>query len=137
MAQARVVESIEASVEAVWTILGNFAGMGPGPGITAVSYDGEGVGMTRTIETPNGKIIERLETHDSDNHTFSYVILNDDSPLPFSGYRAEVTLAATGTGTQVTWVGTFEPKGVEEAKAVAIASGIYSGGIAGARKALT
>jgi hypothetical protein len=36
----------------------------------------------------------------------------------------------------VNWSGTFEPKGADEAAASKVVRGIYTGGIAGARKAL-
>ena len=136
MTQAKVEQSIAADIEAVWNILGNFAGIEPGPGIEAVAYEGEGVGMLRTITLPNGTVVERLTAHDAARHTFTYAIINDDSPLPFADYSATVTLTAQDGGTHVDWTGTFEPRGVDEAKAIAIASGIYQGGIARAAKVL-
>ena len=137
MAQAKVVETVAAQADAVWEILGNFAGMQPGPGIDAVDYEGEGVGMVRTIRTPNGIIVERLENHDAGLRTFTYAIINDDGPLPFSDYSATVNITDNGDATcTVDWTGTFEPRGVEEEKAIRIASGIYNGAIKGAKKTL-
>lgn len=137
MAQAKVVEKIDAPVDAVWQMLGNFSGLQAGPGIDSVEYEGEGVGMVRTICMPNGKVVERLEVHDADARTFTYAIINDDGPLPFANYSATVNMTDNGDGTTtVDWTGTFEPRGVNEEKAIKIASGIYSGAIQGARKAL-
>ena len=137
MAQAKVVETIEANADAVWQELGNFSGIQPGPGIDSVDYEGEGVGMVRTIRTPNGNVVERLENHDAQARTFTYAIINDDSPLPFADYSATVNMTDNGDGTTtVDWTGTFEPRGVNEEKATKIASGIYAGAIQGARKAL-
>ena len=138
MAQAKVVETIDAEAEAVWQQLGDFAGMGPGPGIDGVDYEGEGVGMVRTIRTPGGNIVERLENHDASARTFTYAIINDDGPLPFANYSATVKIADNGDGTTtVDWTGTFDSHGVDDAKAIKIASGIYARAIQGARSALT
>jgi carbon monoxide dehydrogenase subunit G len=138
MTEAKVVEKIAASADDVWQRLGDFAGIQAGPGIDSVAFEGEGVGMVRTINTPNGAVVERLENHDASARTFTYAIINDDSPLPFANYSATVNIADNGDGTTtVDWTGTFEPRGVDEAKAIKIASGIYTGAIQGARKALT
>ncbi len=137
MSEAKVVDTVKAPVEAVWQALSDFAGIKPGPGIDAVDYEGEGVGMVRHIHMPNGVVSERLEIHDGDAHTFKYVILNDDSPLPFTDYSATVTMQDNGDGsTTVDWTGVFNPRDIEEDKAIGIAKGIYSGGINRAKKAL-
>jgi hypothetical protein len=134
MAQVKVVEKINAAVDSVWALLGNFADIKPGPGIEAVDYQGEGVGMTRAIHLTNGTIVERLEQHDAATKTFSYSIINEDSPLPFSNYSANVRLKADeGDTTTVEWVGNFEPRDIAEEKAVKIATGIYTNAINQAR----
>ena len=137
MAQAKVVEVINAPIDRVWKQMGNFASIKPGPGIDAVDYKGEGVGMTRTMQLTTGTVIEKLNHHDSAKKTFTYAIINEDSPLPFKNYSSTVQLLANDdNSTTVEWTGTFEPKGVEEAKAVRLASGIYANAIKNARVAL-
>lgn len=137
MAQVKVVEGINASADAVWEILGNFRGIQPGPGIDDVIYAGEGVGMTRQMVTPNGDVIERLDRFDPQARQFAYAIINDGGPLPFANYSAAVAVNDNGDGTTtVEWTGTFEPRGVDEEKAVKIATGVYTRAIDGARKAL-
>lgn len=136
MAEAKVVEKIAAPAVRVFGVLGDFKGIRPGPGIKAVDYDGEGVGMTRSIHLANGTVVERLESYDEQAMTWRYAIIND-SPLPFANYSATVVLTDNGDGTTtVDWTGTFDPRGVEEADAVAMASGIYTNAIKGARAAL-
>ena len=54
MLEAKVVDTIRADVEAVWAELGNFSGIKAGPGIDSVDYEGEGEGMTRSINMSNG-----------------------------------------------------------------------------------
>jgi hypothetical protein len=138
MAQAKVVEQIEASADKVFAELGNFAGIKPGPGLESVDYEGEGVGMTRTMRLANGTVVERLDVYDEAERTWTYAIINDDSPLPFANYSATVKLIDNGDGTTtVDWVGTFDPKGVEEAKAVKFACAIYGNAIKGASKTLS
>lgn len=136
MAEAKVTKTLAASAQDVWQILSDFSAIQPGGPIEAVRYEGEGVGMTRIL-TMGGEVIERLLEHDSDALTFSYAIINDDSPLPFADYSAKVNITDHGDNTcTVDWTGTFEPKGVDEATAVNTATGIYAGGIKGARIAL-
>ena len=127
MAEAKVVKDVAASAQDVWTQLSDFAGIKPGGPIEAVTYEGEGVGMIRNLSMGGGMVVERLENHDADNLTFTYAIINDDSPLPFANYSATVTITDKGDGTcTVDWTGTFDAKG-DEAAAINIATGIYAG----------
>ena len=137
MSEARVVKKVGAPADAVWTQLGDFAGIEAGGGIDSVSFEGDGVGMTRTIVMGGRPVVERLEVHDPDARTFTYAIINEDSPLPFSDYTATVQIIDDGDGTcTVDWVGHFEPRGVDEDQAVNMATGIYAGAIKRARIAL-
>ena len=137
MSEAKVVKVVKASAEDVWEQLGDFTGIEAGGGIDSVAFEGEGVGMTRTIVMGGKPVVERLEVHDSDERTFTYAIINDDSPLPFSDYSATVRIIDNGDGTStVDWVGTFEPRGMAEADAINMATGIYAGAIKRARIAL-
>ena len=137
MTEAKVVKSIAADADAVFALLGDFSGIKVGGPIEAVTYEGEGIGMVRTLTMNGGSVVERLETHDPTAREFSYAILNDDSPLPFTNYSASVKVADNGDGTStVDWTGTFEPRGVPEDAAINVATGIYAGGIKGARMAL-
>jgi hypothetical protein len=93
--------------------------------------------MTRSINMSNGSVVERLDVHDSGEKVFTYSIINEDSPLPFSGYSATVCLADNGDGsTAVDWTGSFDARGVEDEKAVKLAKGIYSNAINNAKKLL-
>ncbi|MDA1074746.1 MAG: SRPBCC family protein [Proteobacteria bacterium] len=137
MSEAKVVKTIKASADAVWEQLGDFASIKAGGAIESVSYDGAGVGMTRTIVMGGGPVVERLQAHDDGARTFTYAIINEDCPLPFSDYSATVIVSDNGDGTStVDWTGTFVPRGVAEEKAIDMATGIYAGAIKGARIAL-
>lgn len=137
MTTVTVSEDINAQAAAVWAELGNFAGIRVGGPITAFETEGEGVGMTRTISMGGAQIVERLDAHDPQAMYFAYSIVNEDCPLPVQGYAANVQISDKGDGScNVTWTGTFEPRGAPEADAAAAVEGIYRGGIAGARKAV-
>ena len=136
MAKTEVRETINANANAVWEILGNFAGVQVSGPITSFEVEGEGVGSVRTIGMGEAKIIERLVAFDAQKMSLRYAIINDDCPLPVSDYSATIDVTATGDNAcTVEWVGTFEAKGVSEEQASEIVRGIYAGGIAGARKA--
>ena len=137
MTTVTVVETIAANANDVFQILGDFSRIKVGGAITAFNLEGDGVGAVRTITIGEGQVIERLDEHVGEKLVFGYSILNDDNPLPVSRYSARVLITAEGeTACTVNWSGTFEPKGADEAAASKVVRGIYTGGIAGARKAL-
>ena len=134
MAETKVVEKINASLDLVWSNLGNFAGLKPGSGIESVEYKGEGVGMTRSIHLSIGTVEEKLDHYDPEAKNYSYSIINEDCPLPFLNYSATVQLLENDDHTTtVEWTGRFEPKGIEESEAQTMAYNMYSNAINGAR----
>ena len=134
MIETKVVETINASLDLVWSNLGNFAGLKPGSGIESVDYKGEGVGMIRSIKLSIGTVVERLDHYDPEAKNYTYSIINEDSPLPFLNYSATVQLLKNEDNTTtVEWTGTFEPRGIEESQAKTLAYNMYSNAINGAR----
>ena len=134
MAETKVIEKINASLDQVWSNLGNFAGLKPGSGIESVDYKGEGVGMVRSIKLTIGTVIERLDHYDPEAKNYGYSIINEDSPLPFLNYSATVQLLKNEDNTTtVEWTGTFEPRGIEESQAKTLAYNMYTNAINGAR----
>lgn len=135
MTTVEVIETINSNPQSVWDILGNFGGVKVGGPVTAFNLEGEGVGAVRTITMGGANIVERLEEFDAAGMSLKYVILNEDCPLPVSGYSATIKVKSDGDNAcTVEWIGTFEPKGAPEAASAAV-RGIYTGGIARARKA--
>lgn len=136
MTTVTVTENINASADRVWAVLSDFGGIKVGGPITSVEVEGKGVGMVRTLGLGGGKVVERLDRFDPSARVFAYSIINDDCPLPVSGYSATVQITDNGNGTcKVDWTGRFEPKGASEADASKVVEGIYRGGIAAARQA--
>ena len=138
MTTVTVSEDINAAAAAVWGVLGDFGGgVKVGGPVTSVAIEGKGVGMVRTIGLGGGKIVERLDVHDAKAMALRYSITNADNPLPVSQYSATIKVTDKGAGKcNVTWAGTFQPKGASEADASKVVEGIYRGGISAARKAL-
>ncbi|HJL51193.1 MAG TPA: SRPBCC family protein [Arenicellales bacterium] len=136
LTMVQVIESVKADAKAVWDILGDFGGIKIGGPVTAFEVTGEGVGATRSITMGGALIVERLESYDPENFTFSYAIINEDCPLPVADYSAFVKITADEDGCIVDWTGNFEPKDAPEEQASEMVRGIYTGAIAGARKAL-
>ena len=136
MVEAKVVREVAAPGADVFGVLCVFDGVKSGGPIDAVSYEGEGIGMVRSLTMGGGQVIERLDVLDEDSLTMTYSIINDDSPLPFSNYSATVKINDNGDGScTVDWTGTFDPKGDSEA-AINTATGIYAGAIKGAKTQL-
>ncbi|MCH2264651.1 MAG: SRPBCC family protein [SAR86 cluster bacterium] len=134
MAETKVIQHINASLDLVWSKLGDFAGLKPGSGIESVEYEGEGVGMTRAIHLSIGTVVERLDHYDPVAKNYSYAFINKDCPLPFLNYSATVQLHGNEDNTTtIEWTGRFEPKGIEESQAKALASTMYANAINGAR----
>jgi len=137
MTTVTVSEDINAAATAVWAALGDFGGIKVGGPITSVSIEGKGVGMVRTMGLGGGKVVERLDRYDAKAMALTYSITNADCPLPVSQYSATIKVTDKGAGKcNVSWSGTFQPKGASEADASKVVEGIYKGGIAGARRAL-
>ena len=133
MTEAKVVKTINATGKEVFDVLCVFDNIKPGGPVEAVRYEGEGVGMVRYITMGGGEVVERLDVLDPETLTMTYAITNEDCPLPFLNYSSTVQITDNGDGTcGVDWTGTFDPKGDEET-AINTATGIYAGGIKGAR----
>jgi hypothetical protein len=138
MTTVTVSEDINGKASAVWAVLSDFGDIKVfGGSVASFTTQGKGVGMVRTVGLGGGKLVERLDRHDASKMVFAYSITNEDCPLPVSAYSAQVQISEKGNGTcNVTWSGTFEPKGASEAEASDVIEGIYRAGIAGARKAV-
>ena len=137
MTQVKVVEKVAAPAGDVWKRLSDFGGIEVGGMVESFKIEGEGVGAIRTIGFEGGLVIERLDRHDADDRVMTYSILNEDNPLPVSGYSATIQIKDDGDGSStVDWTGTFEPKGAPEEQAIEVVKGIYTGAIQGAREAL-
>lgn len=106
-----VTKDITAPIDVVWPIIADFEGVErifPREGVSGIPpiekviVDGHGIGAVRTAYLVGGlRGVERLETMDSVNHTFSYAML---PPLivPVDDYVA--TVSAVGVDPTTTRV---------------------------------
>lgn len=133
---AEVTESIEikAAPEKVWAASAkDFCGIGqfhPAVEKCALSNGGK----TRTLSLKGGGTIVENQTANTDGSSYSYVIV--ESPLPVADYKSTFTVKGGGGGSTVTWTGSFEPKGADEAAAKKVIQGIYAGGLAALKSKL-
>jgi hypothetical protein len=128
MAEVRESGELGASIDEVWKLVGDFAGLLEAMGLT-VETEGEGVGQTRTFSLGGSQTVERLEDIDEGAKRLSYSIV--EGSLPVTGYLSTMQLADAGAGrTRLDWTGRFEaaPGGGED-QAVAVVKAIYQGGI--------
>lgn len=113
--KVQVIEGVGVPVERAWRVFsdfGNVREMMPGASIV---IEGEGVGALRRIGTPDGEIVERLESWDPRSHSFSYAIVNENPPIPVTGYLATVQLRATSeTRCEVEWSSEFDVRDAPE-----------------------
>ena len=139
MAEVHVNESIAAPAARVWELVRDFGGVAQwgGPALQSCTVEGAGVGAVRRIGLPGGlAIAERLEALDDAGRTLSYAIVGK-SPIPVKDYLATIRIVEDGPqASRVNWSSTFEPDGASAEQAQALVRGVYTGGIAGLRKAL-
>ena len=133
-----VEEKVAAPADKVFAVIGDFGGIEKGGMVADFSMKGSGVGAVRSITLAGGGVIEeRLEKHDAATRTFVYAIINEQTALPVKNYVSTVVVTPDGAnGSIVNWSSTFDPVGLPEEQASAIISGVYKGGIAGARQKL-
>ena len=104
--------TIKASPDAVWTIAGDFAGIGKWhPGLAKAEGSGgnkEGGGRTLTFRS-GGTLTEGLDEWKADARTYSYRMSGepDLKALPVSSYSATLTVIPDGDGAKVEWMGRF------------------------------
>lgn len=139
MSEVKVSETVAAPAAQVWEVLGDFGGVAKwgGPALSSCTVEGSGVGAVRRITGPGGmQIVERLEAYDPTGRTFSYAII-EKSPIPIKNYLSTVKVVDEGPSRcRVDWSGRFEPDGAPAEAGESIIRQVYTGGIAGVRKAL-
>lgn len=125
MAEVAVEDRIDAPIEVVWDFVSDFVGFVEAQGLP-VTGEGDGVGMTRTINMNGIEVVERLESCEPASHSLSYSIAR--SPLPLEDYLGTIRLHEDGPDrTRIQWTGRFQPP--EGNDPAPMLEGIYRGGI--------
>ena len=129
MAIARVEQELPASADEVWSLIQDFGDVSAWavPGLSVTRSEGSGQGALRWLETPQGAMVERCETHDPSSRTFSYSIT--DGPENMKRYLSTVSVRpASDNSCTITWGCDFELDGVPEAAAVQLMESTYRDG---------
>ena len=135
MAKVSVKKQLEQPVEKVWALVSDFANTSWMPAGTPVRVEGEGPGMIRHIGAGDTTLRETLESVDHATKTVVYTIPGE-LPFPASDYRSTMVVRPRGTGSELDWSCTYEPKG-DPAVAKTVMEGLYatlSGWVADALK---
>lgn len=134
MTEVKATGHFDAPPAEIWKLVGDFARFVEAliedlDGARAV-FEGDGVGMLRTVTAGTDRVVERLETHDEANWLTSHSMLVP-GPFPVTDYHATIRLtAAADGGTDLSWIGTFESAGADEETAAGAVRELYDGGIA-------
>lgn len=141
----KVTEKIEinASAEAVWAIIGDFASASTWLPMVE-SSEGEGgnePGATRVLTLGSeAKIYETLKKYDGEKMKYSYRIpvkTHDVNILPVTNYSSTISVKENGSGSTVTWKGAFyrgypnndPPEDLNDEAAVAAVTSVYKAGL--------
>jgi hypothetical protein len=143
----KVTETIEinAPVDKVWAVVGNFQDMSWHPAfVKTEGSGGNDIGATRKLTLANGATIdEKLNKYDSAGHTYSYEITNVDvKVVPVSNYSSHITVSGEGDKATVEWRGAFyrgypnndPPPELSDEAAVKAITGVYKDGLAALKK---
>ena len=144
MSIAYVSATIDAGLDAVWSVLHDFHRIDTWAGRirSAEPEDGTGpaaVGCTRRLTMePDGRVVrERLVRYDAAGHRYSYEFAGDQ-PFPVRAYRGTVRLLpVTLSGTTfIEWYGEFDCDAALVDRLTGAFTGIYAEFIGDLRKHL-
>jgi hypothetical protein len=143
----KLIETVEinAPIEKVWAVIGNFQDMGWHPAFAKTEgTGGNDVGATRILTTQaGGKVNEKLVKYDAEKKTLQYEITDVDvKVLPVTGYEAWFTLKGEGDKTSVEWKSKFyrgfvnndPPPELSDDAAVAAVTGVFKTGLEALKK---
>jgi hypothetical protein len=111
----------------LWARIGGFCAINDWHPAVQDCVESEEDGETfRTLTLPDGGTIkERLVEKTDAGYTYEIV----ESPLPVENYRSTFSIMDHGDETMIDWRGTFDAKGVPDAEAEGVISGIYQAGL--------
>ena len=122
---------IAAPPAKVWQTIGEFCGIGDWhPAIEkCVLSDKDGMKVRTLSLKGGGTLKEEQVSRDDKVMSYTYTIL--EGPLPVTDYHSTLLVAKAGSGSKVTWTGTFKAKGAPDAKAQEAIAGVYDAGLKG------
>ena len=97
MAKGRAQIELQGAPDAVWSVVGDFGGIGKWmPGIESCVVDGD----ERVLRLMGLEVTERLERRDGDARTMSYRIVGG---VPVVNHEATIAVEPSAGGCTVTW----------------------------------
>ena len=128
MARVTRTLSLNAAAADVWARIGSFQGLAEWHPVVE-TCTAESGGEVRRLGIGGGaEIVERLESHDDNAMSYSYVIV--EGPLPVANYRSTLRVRDNGDGiSTVEWSGDFDAAGVADADADEAIAGVYQAGL--------
>ncbi len=143
----KVVETVEinAPVDKVWAVIGNFQDMSWHPAfVKTEGTGGNDVGATRVLTLKDGGTInEKLVKYDAEKKTLQYEITEVDvKVVPVTGYEAWFTVKGEGDKSTVEWKSKFyrgfvnndPPPELNDDAAVAAITGVFKAGMEALKK---
>jgi Polyketide cyclase / dehydrase and lipid transport len=143
----KVTQTIEinAPVDKVWAVMGNFQDMSWLPPIKKTEgTGGNDVGAKRTLTLGEGQTIaEQLNKYSAENHSYSYEISAVDTKvLPVTNYSSTISVSDAGGKSVVEWKGAFyrgytlndPPPEMNDEAAVKAVTGVYQAGLEALKK---
>ena len=135
-AAVEVTENVTtaAAPAKVWGMIGKFDAIATWlPGAESSPADkGGAVGSVRviTLKAPGSPTVTEQLTA-STGESYTYAILKvDPKVLPVANYTSTIGVAPAGSGSVVTWRGSFQPAGgADDAAAAKAMSGVYRAGL--------
>ena len=121
---------VPASPDAVWKTIGDYCGIANWhPAIEKCEISKKDGATFRTLSLKGGgAILEKQTAWDDKSKTYSYTI--EESPLPVANYKATLSVAPKGRGSEIVWTSNFNAKGADDAKATSTIGGIFDAGLA-------
>jgi hypothetical protein len=122
---------VAAAPDAVWKAIGDFCGIGTWHPVVEKCEIQQKDGKTFRLLSlkGGGSILEQQTAWDDAAHSYGYSIV--ESPLPVQNYASTISVAANGSGSTITWAGTFDAKDAPDDKAKEVIGGVYDAGLAG------
>jgi hypothetical protein len=143
----KVVSKIEinAPVDKVWAVVGNFQDAGWIPGIkTTEGTGGNDVGATRKLTLENGGVVnEKLTKYSAEERGFAFEITDVDvKVLPVTNFSSQMNVTGTPEKTIVEWRAAFyrgfvnndPPPELSDEAAVKAVTDMVQGGLGALKK---
>ncbi|MEQ8798049.1 MAG: SRPBCC family protein [Salinisphaeraceae bacterium] len=126
--------TINAPAADVWETIGDFGDLdGWHPAvesteITTGTNNEPGAQRLLTLGGDGGTVTEELQAYDADGMSYTYTIV--EGVLPVADYQATITVMPAGdNSSNVSWSGTFNAAGADDATATETINGVYKAGL--------